>query len=267
MKAVWHRLVNRNRRIIAEVRRRGAALVKTPAHDWSNVADFIPFDTTMKAAKDAGLSVGDYIDTVMSKTPGVTRLTIDNLVSIGVYSGAVNWVVEIGPGSGRYVEKTLSVCSPSKYEIYETATKWGSYVAEKFEVLLQPTDGHSLKATPSDSADVVQAFKVFTTIPFSKTSQYWLEMIRVTRQGGWVVFDAVTEPCLDTKSVELWANAGIDNGSHPALLPRSVALNYFKERGFSCLGSFVVPMSPGTCATFAFRKGSLDQCRPLPTQS
>jgi hypothetical protein len=50
-------------------------------------------------------------------------------LSLGVYSGAVNWVVEIGPGSGRYVEKTLSVCSPSRYEVYETATKWGSSFA------------------------------------------------------------------------------------------------------------------------------------------
>lgn len=94
----------------------------------------------------------------MSKTPGVTQLTIDNLVSLGVYSGAINWVVEIGPGSGRYVEKTLSVCSPSRYEVYETAAKWGSYVAKKSNVLLQPTDGRSLTATPNESADIVQAF-------------------------------------------------------------------------------------------------------------
>jgi hypothetical protein len=255
MTAVWNRLISRNRRIVAEVRRRGVSLVKMRAHDWSNVANFIPFETTIKAAHDAGLSVGDYIDTVMSKTPGATRLTIDNLVSLGVYSGVINWVVEIGPGSGRYVEKTLSVCSPSRYELYETAAKWGSYVAKKFNVLLQPTDGHSLTTTPSESADIVQAFKVFTTIPFSKTSQYWLEMVRVTRPGGWVVFDAVTERCLDTKTVEIWANAAIDHGSYPALLPRSVVLNYFKERGFGCLGSFIAPMSPGTCETFAFRKG------------
>jgi hypothetical protein len=89
-----------------------------------------------------------------------------------------------------------------------------------------------------------------------------MEFLRTT---GWVVFDAVTEPCLDTKTVEVWANAAIDNGSHPALLPRSVALNYFKEKGFSCLASFIVPMSPGTCETFVFRKGSLDQFHHLPT--
>jgi hypothetical protein len=232
----------------------GVELARKHPHDWSDVANFIPFESTIKAARESGLSVGDYIDNVMSKTPGATQYTIDGLVSLGVYSGPIQCVVEIGPGSGRYLERILRVCSPSRCEVYETATKWASYVAKEFNVIVQPADGHSLKATPTESADVAQAFKVFSGIPFSKTCRYWPEMVRVTRPNGHIAFDAVTELCLETKIVEAWAESRIDHGSYPALIPRQVVVNYFEERGFRFVGSFLVPMPPGKTETFVFQK-------------
>src|SRR5262245_3101601 len=80
-------------------------------HDWADVSKFIPFEGTLEGAKRAGLSVGDYIDTVINKTPGATQSTIDQMVALGVFSGHIQSVVEIGPGSGRYLEKTIKICS------------------------------------------------------------------------------------------------------------------------------------------------------------
>jgi phospholipid N-methyltransferase len=218
------------------------------------VANFIPFESTLQAARKAGLSAGQYIDTVMNKTPDATRETIRRLAAMGVYSADTRHVVEIGPGSGRYLEHTLKHCAPEKYEAYETAPQWAAYLRETFPIIVQPPDGHTLNATATAATDVAHAHKVFSTIPFSKTIRYWREMVRVTAPGGYIAFDAFTETCLDSAALETWTNAAIENGSFPAALPRSTVISYFENRGFSFLGSFNIPVPPGETEVFAFRK-------------
>jgi hypothetical protein len=92
----------------------GVQVVGLHSHEWADVSSFIPFRETMEAAKQAGLSVGDYIDTVMNKVPGATQSTIDQMSALGVFSAPVQSIVEIGPGSGRYLEKTIKICSPAR---------------------------------------------------------------------------------------------------------------------------------------------------------
>ena len=111
-------------------------------------------------------------------------------------------MVEIGPGSGRYLEKTVEACAPSHYEVYETAGPWASYVVSKYNVVLQPTDGRTLRPTPDGSTDLVHAHKVFPSIPFVATCSYWTEMARVARSGAHVVFDIKTEASLDSDIFE-----------------------------------------------------------------
>ncbi len=223
-------------------------------HDWSDTASFIPLETTLKAARDAGLSVGDYIDGVMNKIPGATQATIDRMSELGVFSEEIKTVVEIGPGSGRYLEKTLQRCRPTRYEIYETAKPWADYVASMYPVIRNPTDGRSLASTATNSVDLIQAHKVFSGIPFLPTTRYWREMARVTRPGGFAVFDIVTEACMDPETVMHWASSELETGSYPAMMPREVAVSFFSTQGFRLSGSFFVPMGPGKTETFIFRK-------------
>ncbi len=230
----------------------GVKIVGT--HDWSNTRDFIPFERTIDAAERAGLSVGDYIDSVINNAPGATQVTIDGMSRLGVFSGQIAKVVEIGPGSGRFLEKTIEACSPSHYEIYETADSWASYIVSKYNVVLQPTDGKTLKSTPEGSTDLVHAHKVFNSIPFVETYAYWTEMARVARSGAHVVFDIMTEDCLDSSTLEKWVVAETGHGSYPAIMPRSLAIDCFESRGFDLVGAFIVPMGPGMSETFVFRK-------------
>lgn len=224
-------------------------------HDWSDTRNFIPFQATLEAARRADMSVGDYIDTEMSNTPGATAATIDGMRELGVFSQAVNVVVEIGPGSGRYLEKTIAVCQPKRYEIYETAPHWSSYLANNYPVIVQPGDGKSLAATPDNSADLVHAHKVYSSIPSLPSLMYWSEMSRVCAPNGYVVFDILTEACLDLKTLKLWVESGIENGAYPAVMPRMLALNYFSSCGFDTIGTFQVPMTVGrTTEVFVFRK-------------
>jgi methyltransferase family protein len=229
--------------------------VQIVAHDWTNVSHFIPLEETLAAARCAELSVGDYIDTIMNKTPGTTQSTIDQMAALGVFSGQVQSIVEIGPGSGRYLEKTIKLCSPSRYEVYETAASWAAYLASEYGVVVQPTDGTSLAATATDSMDLVQAHKVFSTIPFIETCRYWPEIVRVSKPSGYVAFDIVTEHCLGAEVLRMWAESSVVNGSsYPAVMPRRVAVDYFESNGFTLVGTFVVPMGQGKTEVFVFKK-------------
>ncbi|WP_256962210.1 class I SAM-dependent methyltransferase [Streptomyces sp. NRRL B-24572] len=221
------------------------------------VDDFLPFEATMRAARSAGLSVGDYLDEVMNGTPGATQSTIDELRSLGVFAADPKTVLEIGPGSGRYLEKTLKECSPSRYEIYETATPWADYLVDTFKVVARATSGSSLAPTPDGSVDLVQAHKVFNTVTFLKASRYFFEMARVTRPGGRIVFDVMTETCLDPTTVRAWATkGGVGHGSYPAAMPRQTCVDLFATLGCALEASFPAPLGFASTEVLVFGKGA-----------
>lgn len=218
------------------------------------VDDFIPFEATMRAADAAGLSIGDYIDEVMNGTPGATQSTIDELRSFGVYAGNPTTVLEIGPGSGRYLERTLQECSPQRYEIYETAAPWADFLVERFGVVAQPVTGCSLAPTPDSSVELVQAHKVFNTVSFLCSSRYFFEMARVTSPGGRIVFDVMTETCLDPDTVRTWATqGGTGHDSFPTPVPRQMCVDLFATLGCDLEGSFLAPMAVGSTEVLVFR--------------
>jgi len=234
----------------------GLKLARLGTPDTTDVRDFIPLDETLTAAARAGMSVGDYIDTVLNNIPGATQDTIDAMARLGVFAMPIRSVVEIGPGSGRYLEKVVSICAPERYEIYETSSAWAGYLNSKFKLSVQLTDGRSLRATPDRSTNLVHAHKVFSTIPFWPTCAYWSEMARVAADGGFVVFDIMTEACFDDGTVEAWLQAESQHGSYPAAMPRRLAIDFFTKRGFEQVGTFLVPMGPGKTEYFVFRRSA-----------
>lgn len=223
-------------------------------HDWGDVSTFIPFEETMAEAEKSGLPLGDYID-ARQGIAGATQATINEMKSLGVFQQPVGTVLEIGPGSGRYLEKTLRECSPERYEIYETAPQWVSYLTKHYPVASLPTDGTSLGPTPTASIDLVHAHKVFSTVTFATTVGYWCEIDRVLKPGGHVVFDIMTERCLPAETITSWAGRGIpSHSSYPAAMPSKAADSFFTARGFEVIGSFLSPMPPGQTEVFVFRK-------------
>lgn len=214
----------------------------------------IAFEPTLRAASEAGLSVGDYIDVALNGMPGATQATIDRMKALNVFAQRIDTVVEIGPGSGRYMEKTLAACTPSRYEFYETAQPWALYVERVYGGIRQPAAGMNLGATASESADLVQAHNVFSAMNLLTTLRYWPEMARVARPGGFVVFDVMTEACLDPDSIDKWTGSGRGSGPYPAAMPRETVQGYFTSRGFSCLGTFLAPLGRGKTEVFVFRK-------------
>jgi hypothetical protein len=233
----------------------GCELVKVSkeTHDWSDVQQYIPLEETLAGAREAHLSLGEYID-AKHNVPGVTQATHDRLVSMGVFEKRIDRVCEIGPGSGRFLEKTMQACKPSYYEIYETAPPWRDWLVSTYKVISQPSDGTTLAHTPSNSIDLVQAHKVFVCLLFLTTCNYFTEIVRVTRPGARVIFDLMTEDCIDNTIVPMWLKTGVGTRTYPAIMPKKFVVEFFGGHGFDMLGSFIVPMKPGKTECMVFRK-------------
>jgi Methyltransferase domain len=229
--------------------------ISKKTHNWGDVEQYIPLKETLTRARKAHLSLGEYID-AKHNVPGATQDTHDRLVALGVFNERIDRVCEIGPGSGRFLEKTLQVCKPSHYEIYETAREWADWLVSTYQVIGRPTDGMTLALTPSNSIDLVQAHKVFVCLLFLTTCSYFTEIVRVTKPGAWVIFDVMTENCLDNINVPLWLKTGINTRTYPAIIPKTFVINFFEGHGFNFLASFLVPMKPGQTECMVFRKKS-----------
>ena len=219
---------------------------------WDDSTTYLPFHATKSQAAAAGMTISDFVETTYNRL-GSTQAAMEAMTELGVFENGIERVCEIGPGSGRYLERTLKLCRPSEYEIYETASDWAEWLAESYPVILRPTDGKTLAATPSGSIDLVQAHKVFVGTPSVTTFGYLLEMARVVRDGGKVVFDIVTEACMDDPTIDRWLGMGLGAKNYPALLPRQHVIDFLTRRGLVQRGSFFVDMRPGRseCLVFA----------------
>ncbi len=219
-------------------------------------SEFVDFKETLKAAAKAGLSVGEYIERKHStglRTP--LDETVDRMAVLGVFEGKVQKVCELGPGSGRYLDKTIARCRPRAYEIYETSHEWRSWLVKEYGVIARRSDGRTLGETESGSVDLVQAHKLFPGLPLLATLSYFREMARVVRSGGWVVFDVMTENCFSPENLQAWFDANPwDWAWAPHMCTLEYVLAMFAKEGISLVGSFQVALYPAVTECLVLRK-------------
>jgi hypothetical protein len=82
--------------------------------------------------------------------------------------------------------------------------------------------------------------------------RYMMEMARVVKDDGVIVFDLVTAECMNNELMAKWVESGVDHAH--SMTPRQVALDYYASQGFRHLGGFIVPMAPGLTEYFVFKK-------------
>jgi hypothetical protein len=227
-------------------------------------SEFIAFKETLKAAKAAGLSVGDYIESKRktgSRTP--TEQTIDGMASLGVFDHPLERICELGAGSGRYLERTIAKSHPRHYEVYETSTEWRNWLVEQHGIVARRCDGRTLGETESGSIALVQAHKVLIGLPFLTNVSYFQEMIRVVQSGGWIVFDIMTEECFSPVHLKAWLDAKPwDWDWSPHMVAKNFAVKLFADHGISFVGSFYVPIFPAITECMVFRKISPEATAP-----
>lgn len=222
------------------------------------VSEFIPLKETLRLAKAAGLSVGEYLER-RRMSGGQTSLeqTIDGLTALGLFNDRIERICEIGPGSGRCLEQMLARCRPRHYEIYETSGEWRRWLVGQYRVAARDCDGRRLAQTDSGSVGLVHSYKLCPALPFLLNVSYFHEMARVACDEGWIVFDAMTERCFSNEHLTSWFEANPwEWGWEPHLIGRSYTVDLFAGLGASLIGSFLVPIYPAFTECMVFRKGS-----------
>lgn len=199
---------------------------------------YIPAKATVSAAEKAGLSVCDYVERMWSNQ-GDTEKLVHRLATYGLFRDTTEnpTVVEIGTGTGRYLEKVLARCHPARYESYEIAKDWSAWLRSRYpKVVSHEADGVSLKQTPDHSVDLLHAHGVFVYLPFLVSYGYWQEIWRVMKPGSTVVFDMCSEGCFDESAVERWLKS---EHRYPCFLSKQYVVSLFEKHGFSLIASFM----------------------------
>lgn len=227
--------------------RTDAKCVRTNRADGS----FLSFRETRRAAREAGKPIGDYLESIWNCVGQADRV-VQRMQQLGCLSRCEN-VLEIGPGSGRFLQAVRHCANPNHYEIYETALEWARWLSKTNSpyVVQQPADGHSLSATTDRSCDLVHGHGVFVYLPPLISFEYFKEMARVCRLEGHIIFDFFPSEEFDEASVLRWLST---NDRFATVLPRSAVTRFFERRGFTVVGEFYRRVSEGRGLYLAFRR-------------
>jgi SAM-dependent methyltransferase len=219
---------------------------------------YISAKDTVSGAEREGLSVCDYVEKLWGKQ-GDTQKVIDQMGSSGAFDKASPTVLEIGAGTGRYLEKVLQTCNPVKYESYETARDWADWLQATYPIVSHKADGVSLKQTQTCSVDLLHAHGVFVYLTFLISYRYFMEIWRVVKDGGYVVFDIISENCLDHPTVCKWLAS---EHNYPCFLSREYVVSLFEQHDFSLVDTFMNCYGEGKSEYLAFRRDNAAQQGP-----
>lgn len=213
---------------------------------------YMPAEETIAAADREGLSVCDYVERLWDQQ-GCTQMVIDQMSLCGAFAVTSPNIVEIGPGTGRYLEKVIQKCNPAKYESYEPLPDWVDWLQSKYPIISHKADGETLWQTPNKSVDIVHSHGVFVYIPFLIAYGYFKEIWRVTADGGIVVFDIFSEDCLDEETMDKWLDS---THRYPCFLSKSYVASHFVKHGFRLINTFKNKHGAGQSEYLVFTRSS-----------
>jgi hypothetical protein len=219
---------------------------------------YISARKTVLAAKRERLSICDYVEKLWDQQ-GNTQRVIENLVSYEVFNLENPNILEIGTGTGRFLEKVLEKCKPAKYESYEPNRAWSKWLQATYPIISHTADGVSLKQTTTDSIDFLHVHGVFVYLPFLVVYRYFKETFRVVKISGFVVFDIMSEDCLEKSIAEKWLRSG---HRYPCFLSTEYVVSLFESYGFILLGSFKACFDEGYSKYLIFKKNRLPSEAP-----
>jgi hypothetical protein len=192
----------------------------------------------IRRARARGSSVGDYIEEEWNQN-GRSRFTVERMREAGAVPTDLDTVCEIGPGSGRYIQRILEMASPRSYEIYEIERARARWLARSYPVTACPATGERLAATADANIQLVHAHGVFASLKVISCFAYFEEMARVTRPGGHVVFDIICEECMRDGDVDAWLATPL---RYVNFLSKPLVAAFFERRGFTLVHEWLQPL-------------------------
>lgn len=201
----------------------------------TNFKGYIDAVDTVQAAQSKGLSVCDYVEAIWDQK-GCTDKVITNMKKTDCLKSC-NRICEIGPGTGRYLERVLEKSTPDVYEIYETAEDWGAFLESTYApcVIRQPADGRLLKGTTDQSCGLIHAHGVFVYLNYINCFEYFSEMIRGCKLGGFIVFDYYSSSEFNVEIVEKCIT---EKCHYPVILDDKTVNDFFLKNGAVLMGQF-----------------------------
>ncbi len=209
------------------------------------------------AAQRSGLSLAEYLEREDIGGVGRRRDTIiSQLQALGALP-PVDRLVEIGPGTGMFLERALALCQPRQVELYETAQDWRAYLQQTYRhpaytLQAHAADGHSLHASASASADAIYAHGVMVYLPLLTTYAYLAECLRVLRPGGLLVFDVFLDTQFDWPQIQRWQQQS-PQYHFPVVLSRATLQAFFSQAQLQVLGEFSVNYHAAASTYFVLR--------------
>jgi SAM-dependent methyltransferase len=225
----------------------GYQITKLPRSKGS----YIDAKVTIEAASASRQTIREYVETLWNQE-GQTAKVIEQMNDAGCLLPC-NRVLEIGAGTGRYLELILPKVHPQQYEVYELDQDWADYLAHQYapQVISQPTEGTNLRYTTNESCDLVHAHGVFVYLPVLSAFEYFHEMIRVCKKSGYIVFDFYSDVEFTVETIENWLKF-IDR--YPVVLPSSSILDFFHKNDCRFCCQFINKHGHGYSTYFVFQK-------------
>lgn len=189
-------------------------------------------------AAHRGLSVGDFLEEEWG-TPGRSRQIVQRLHAIGAVGEDLETVCEIGPGSGRYIERIREIAKPSRYEIYEIEHHRAQWLSRTYSVVARASDGERLAGTADASMQLVHAHGVFASLKTITCLALFKEFARITAPGGHVVFDIISEECMSDEEVDAWLQTKL---RYVNFLSKPFIVDFFERHGLSLVEDFRFPL-------------------------
>lgn len=218
---------------------------------------FSPGDVVPKA-KEANLSLAEYLENnniggVGKRRDEIVRKIVE---AINIPNASI---LEIGTGTGMYLEKLYPIFNCKNYEVYETNWQWVNYLKEEYtdfeNIKFQLTDGKSLAYTKTESIDMVSAHGVLVYLPILVTINYLHEMYRVCKKGGYLIFDCFTDENFSLATAQQWYQDK-HNYTFPVVTSLHLINDFKSHYNLQLVKTFSAPYHASVSTYFIFLKSN-----------
>jgi hypothetical protein len=200
-------------------------------------------------------NVKDYLFVTMLKSSGTKKVILKKSLMKWLLMAASSKntciLLKLAPGLGDILKKFLAGVTSLNTKAMRPQKIGPNGCNPSIQLSHMMLMGVSLKETPSKSVDLTHAHGVFVYLPFLVSYQYFKEIIRITKIGGSVCFDIISEDCLDEPTVEKWLKSG---QNYPCFISTEYVVSLFEQYGFGLSGTFINRYGEGLSNYIVFKR-------------
>jgi SAM-dependent methyltransferase len=212
----------------------------------------------VRKAQNAHLTLCEFIE--QNNIGGIGKRRdkiIQTIVDLNILKQHSSFL-EIGAGTGMFLEKCIDIYNPIKYEVYETSKEWSNYLLETYKIkshdlICHTANGHDLHNTKNESVDTIMIHAVFVYLPILKTLKYLDECVRVCKSDGFIIFDCFTNKVFNLHTIQKWRND--DSGySFPVIIDIDLLTSYFIKNNLDLVHAFNINYHAAETTYFILKK-------------